>query len=313
MISRRRAFTLIELLVVIAIIAILAAILFPVFAQAKEAAKKTTTLSNFKQTATAFVLYAGDYDDLLPLAYSPDEAANAVRWNFVISIPNGWRPDSPWCCEPRKSQDGLHWSNSIQPYSKNYDMYEASGHKEFQRAGTPYSTAVFPYKDASLSFNGLLHSWSMTAVAQPSRLTLVWQGVGNVQYQGLTISNPALRCDGTGPCRFNATGVPQPGSTTTSGSGWFWVTGAVGDQNRASAWSYNQGSHFVYSDTSAKFVNIGGVNDSTTYTRSVYHPWARFAANHPGGVPLSQWVCTSAGSTVSYACFFRPDSEFDYF
>ncbi|MFM9872097.1 MAG: type II secretion system protein [Fimbriimonadaceae bacterium] len=60
----RRAFTLIELLVVIAIIAILAAILFPVFAQAKDAAKKTQDLSNIKQISLAVNLYAGDYDDL---------------------------------------------------------------------------------------------------------------------------------------------------------------------------------------------------------------------------------------------------------
>ncbi len=62
----RSGFTLIELLVVIAIIAILAAILFPVFAQAKSAAKKTASLSNQKQIGTATMLYAGDYDDVLP-------------------------------------------------------------------------------------------------------------------------------------------------------------------------------------------------------------------------------------------------------
>ncbi|MGV3617772.1 MAG: prepilin-type N-terminal cleavage/methylation domain-containing protein [Fimbriimonas sp.] len=61
--STRRGFTLIELLVVIAIIAILAAILFPVFAQAKAAAKKTAALSNLKQLGTATFLYMGDYDD----------------------------------------------------------------------------------------------------------------------------------------------------------------------------------------------------------------------------------------------------------
>jgi prepilin-type N-terminal cleavage/methylation domain-containing protein/prepilin-type processing-associated H-X9-DG protein len=61
--SRMKAFTLIELLVVIATIAILAAILFPVFAQAKEAAKKTTCLSNHKQLALANLLYMQDYDD----------------------------------------------------------------------------------------------------------------------------------------------------------------------------------------------------------------------------------------------------------
>ena len=64
--SQKRAFTLIELLVVIAIIAILAAILFPVFAQAKEAAKKTACLSNMKQIGTSMQIYLGDSDDMLP-------------------------------------------------------------------------------------------------------------------------------------------------------------------------------------------------------------------------------------------------------
>lgn len=62
----KRAFTLIELLVVIAIIAILAAILFPVFAQAKAAAKKTSALSNVKQIGTSISIYIGDSDDVYP-------------------------------------------------------------------------------------------------------------------------------------------------------------------------------------------------------------------------------------------------------
>src|SRR5215210_8440731 len=64
--GRRKAFTLIELLVVIAIIAILAAILFPVFAQAREKARQATCQSNLKQIATAFQMYATDYDGTFP-------------------------------------------------------------------------------------------------------------------------------------------------------------------------------------------------------------------------------------------------------
>jgi len=64
----KRGFTLIELLVVSAIIAILAAILFPVFVRAREAARKATCLSNLKQIALAAIMYAQDYDEVLPTA-----------------------------------------------------------------------------------------------------------------------------------------------------------------------------------------------------------------------------------------------------
>ncbi len=76
----RKGFTLIELLVVIAIIAILAAILFPVFAQAREKARQTQCLSNEKQIGTSLMMYAQDYDEVLPgyrFAYINPYAANA--------------------------------------------------------------------------------------------------------------------------------------------------------------------------------------------------------------------------------------------
>ena len=78
---RRRAFTLIELLVVIAIIAILAAILFPVFARAREQARKTSCLSNMKQIGTAILMYAQDYDErLVPAATGVCPGPNAYGW-----------------------------------------------------------------------------------------------------------------------------------------------------------------------------------------------------------------------------------------
>ncbi len=88
---RIQAFTLIELLVVIAIIAILAAILFPVFAQAKEAAKKTSSISNVRQLGTATMLYTSDYDDTVFHAYyfgaagqtTPDNMG-AFRWPWLM-------------------------------------------------------------------------------------------------------------------------------------------------------------------------------------------------------------------------------------
>lgn len=91
---KRKAFTLIELLVVIAIIAILAAILFPVFAQARDAAKNTALLSQMKQTGTSNLIYTGDNDDNFPLAYQVNVSTGAE----------------------------VFWQDAIQPYSKNWDI-----------------------------------------------------------------------------------------------------------------------------------------------------------------------------------------------
>ncbi|HSV74265.1 MAG TPA: prepilin-type N-terminal cleavage/methylation domain-containing protein [Chthonomonadales bacterium] len=84
MMPARRGFTLIELLVVIAIIAILAAILFPVFAQARAKARQTSCLSNMKQYSLGIVMYTQDYDEMLPITMEVDElGASTVLhlWN----------------------------------------------------------------------------------------------------------------------------------------------------------------------------------------------------------------------------------------
>ena len=91
---QRKAFTLIELLVVIAIIAILAAILFPVFAQAKTAAKRTAELSNLKQITVAALIYSGDSDDVFP---------TTSVYNFTF-------------------QADRFWPNRILPYTKNAEI-----------------------------------------------------------------------------------------------------------------------------------------------------------------------------------------------
>ena len=80
----RRGFTLIELLVVIAIIAILAAILFPVFARAREKARQSNCLSNVKQLALGTMMYCQDYDERLPASYTIGAPAGAQYWYEIL-------------------------------------------------------------------------------------------------------------------------------------------------------------------------------------------------------------------------------------
>lgn len=82
---RRTGFTLIELLVVIAIIAILAAILFPVFAKAREKARQTSCISNHKQVATAWTMYLQDYDERgIPYSSNGGSGGIAFVWNILV-------------------------------------------------------------------------------------------------------------------------------------------------------------------------------------------------------------------------------------
>jgi len=112
---RSRGFTLIELLVVIAIIAILAAILFPVFARAREKGRQTLCLNNVKQLQLAILMYVGDYDETFPLALNWDAGVNHDRWFHLIDpyVKN----KQCWVCPSWRSYQ--HYSNTLQTYAWN--------------------------------------------------------------------------------------------------------------------------------------------------------------------------------------------------
>lgn len=160
----RKGFTLIELLVVIAIIAILAAILFPVFAQAKLAAKKTSDLSNLKQIGTSTKLYEADYDDYL----------YQHRFNVGAAVPqyldaNGnlsnLAPDTttdpvgtPAASVTSVANKRFFWCYALAPYTKNFNLFQ----------DPTQSNAFYPGSGKQVHFNGGNGAPSSGAAGTPS-------------------------------------------------------------------------------------------------------------------------------------------------
>lgn len=309
----RSAFTLIELLVVIAIIAILAAILFPVFAQAKEAAKKTSTLSNVKQMGTGMAIYLADYDDNFPMAFSR-RADGTWRYATVHPTPAG-AIGAGWEVEPVLSETKNQWANSIQPYIKNWELYKGATQMKVTIPGEVFMPNVTP-AEVGLTMNGLLHTYNATAVEMPSVVPLLWSGHGNITLNGRSSANPSLNCVGNGDCRFN------PGSLASS-------TGVAGNQSpffgygNYSAgyklWTYGGnvqggGVAIVRSDTSAKLQRVGTVLSPGFHTTAVTDPYA--LVSNAQGSGFAFWATvngdcsdTSAANTTGnrYVCYFRPD------
>jgi prepilin-type N-terminal cleavage/methylation domain-containing protein/prepilin-type processing-associated H-X9-DG protein len=151
---RERGFTLIELLVVIAIIAILAAILFPVFAQAREKGRQAVCLSNLKQMALGMRMYVQDYDELYP--------------------PHRLGPD---CCYPQ----AYTWKAAIAPYLKNvgveqcpsnaFNRIPAPGEKTWVERGEPFPRS-YCMNSAGLNAN-IFSARADASIDRPSELIAI--------------------------------------------------------------------------------------------------------------------------------------------
>jgi prepilin-type N-terminal cleavage/methylation domain-containing protein len=327
---RKSAFTLIELLVVIAIIAILAAILFPVFAQAKEAAKKTKTLAEAKQVGTAVQVYLSDNDDTYPIMHPVDPAtrtylhsANDIFGYRLAAVPAGWGANAAF-----READSVAWHNSIYPYTKNYNIMGGSGLNVYTGVALNYSSAPAGLPVTSLSGNGLLNTWSATAIANPSMLPAFWFGNGKEAYRGYSYTQPYLRCTQTGsvaspaaPCIFNPTGRSQAtGAAARSREDTYEFTFIPANDT---VQSIAGGNILVRADTSAKFQRMGANSNPETATRptsAVMEPGYVYTtgfnsdrgASTPAGYVWLPMRCVSSPGAPHYQSMFRPDSSFAY-
>jgi len=154
----RRGFTLIELLVVIAIIAILAAILFPVFAKAREKARQTSCLNNIKQIGLGMLQYCQDYDEKMPRFYYDLGAGNGP------TDPLG----SQWSSGGRYA-----WQNLVYPYIKNSQVWICPSSTQ----SSPFQCYTFPQRH--LGEQGGLALGTMT---RPAEIFFTCDGGFNTHY-----------------------------------------------------------------------------------------------------------------------------------
>jgi prepilin-type N-terminal cleavage/methylation domain-containing protein len=267
--NTRKAFTLIELLVVIAIIAILAAILFPVFAQAKVAAKKTSDLSNQKQIITAVMLYAADEEDMtLP----------KVRYGFGPGFGG----------DPENAMTG---DKLMQPYMKSYAMW-ASPLDAGTKATTPQGLLRRSYGFASNFFRGVQVRpgvWGSFVGKNP--LSLTW------------FPEPAS----TVAISLRPQDTPM-GDADAWQEKWFWGIAMGNTRDRTLQYGEVpyagvEGVNFGYGDGHAKFLRRGGRRLSDGRINGVVLPGYESKGNAAagGGDPFwdTGFSCTDSGWGVT--------------
>jgi len=260
----KRAFTLIELLVVIAIIAILAAILFPVFAQAKLAAKKTSSLANVKQIGTAEMIYQSDSDDYFVLECTGD---NSLGTSLATQLQAG---------------TAVNWPVLVQPYMKNYAMMvdPGVGDGDGIYSGGSLATQYNQERFSQFGYNYMfLSPWYNCVSALARSGTAAVKPADTVMF---TTSQQFTTAPQRGYYQANAPGAwpiiaPAPYACIrwdgTQGSGnWSANNGARGPITSSTrAINPYGGALVVFIDGHAKFSKPGFLAEGTDYGSAAYN------------------------------------------
>lgn len=226
----RKGFTLIELLVVIAIIAILAAILFPVFAKARAAAIASDCQSNLNQIGKALKMYLADNKDMFPTNRTP---AGALSNNIALSDPTQVGPDG----KPLRFQNGYGWVECIRPYMEAITKESAGA----MRCKTASEAQTSNFASVSYSFNYNLVEQPEGAVRNSANL----MACRELDKLAGSVLRPANQCTDSGTQPVNP----------------FLITGqdtsyTLVPHKATNGMRHGKGSHILFADGHVKRFNV---------------------------------------------------------
>jgi len=263
-VSRRSGFTLIELLVVIAIIAILAAILFPVFAQAREKARAISCVSNMKQISTGIMMYVQDYDETFPL-FSAGFCGRVTNPLDSNDTPGG------------SSGIGRRamWQYQIYPYLKNWDIYscpsdagKTSGNIEkFYNLSYGYNYGYLSKlevtKDPGCAATQWFSGVGLATVKRPAETVLLADTGGKQAFPGGSTLGSDLNPPDAWPSTNYFYGPDTVGWGQNCGNYYAGTGGAKWSNTGGFAWRHNEGGNVGYTDGHVKYSKIGALGVGT--------------------------------------------------
>lgn len=242
------AFTLIELLVVIAIIAILTAILFPVFAQAREKSRQASCASNQRQIVLATLQYIQDYDELWPITRPVAEGVTSFG---RFDPPTFWPASDTFTTDSPLARSV--WTNATLPYIKTWAVWACPSGEDynwFDEPETALGEARFSY-----GVNGYLNCWTDSAIAEPANTVALFELGKNRRARKYMQVRPEHIQDCITSTGGRLQDVVPAQFCEYSNNYWYYPALEQGNY-----WVHGEGTNQIYTDGHVKWVRNAGAN-----------------------------------------------------